>query len=119
MIKIIRYLTLITGSVIMIYIMSVSFNEGNLILSMILILLIWIMFPFYLFFFLTGKSEKTLKVLLPALVLIFIYIVFTEEYFRSDKATAGLVLLAMPVCGLAALGSGYLIYHFFSLFKKT
>lgn len=119
MIKLIRFATLASGVIIILYIMFLNFNKDKLILSESLILLIWIMIPFYLFYFFTRKSEKAIMIIMPALALIFIYIIITQEYLRSDNATAGLVLLIMPVYGTAALGAGLLIKLIIGLFKKS
>ena len=117
-IKLFRYLTLLDGLAIMIFILASDYANGKLILSHTLILLLWVMSPFYLIFFLTRKVQNVLKVLLPALALVIIYFIVVEEYFSSDKATAELVFITMPLFGFAAIGLGYLLYYIIVSFKK-
>ena len=77
------------------------------------------MLPFYLIFFITRKTQYIFKILFPALALVIIYFILAEEYISSDKATAELVFITMPLFGFAGAGAGYLIYYVISKFKKT
>ncbi len=77
------------------------------------------MFPFYLIFFLTRKSPDVFKILFPALALVIIYFILADEYISSDKATAELVLITMPLFGFAALVVGFLCNYIIGLYKKT
>ena len=116
-VNLLRYLSLASGFIIIAWIMITDYSRHKLTLTNVIILLLWIMSPFYLQFFLTMKTESTLKILLPTILLIIIYIIFTKEYFRSDNATAGLVFIAIPLAGFAAVGVGYLLNYLLSLFK--
>ena len=119
MIKTFRYLTLLSGFIIMLFIMKENYSDARLDLSRVLILLLWIMFPFYLYFFITRKSESVLRVALPGAALIFICIIFTKEYFNSDNATKELVFLFIPVAGLTAIGAGFLVSYVSVFFRKN
>ncbi len=118
-IKFFRYLILLDGLVILIFIMSSDYVNARLTLSHTLILFLWIMLPFYLIFFLTRKTQYIFKILFPALALVIIYFILAEEYISSDKSTAELVFITMPLFGFAGAGAGYLIYYVISKFKKT
>lgn len=112
----IRYLTLLTGWSLMIWVLVMNYSDPVESLITFAVFALWILFPYYLFFFVSRKETRFLKVLIPALFLNSLYVLAVLDYFSSESSTAALVFIVLPLAGLAALAvcylALYLVYKF-------
>jgi hypothetical protein len=115
--SLIRYLTLLTGWSLMIWVVIMNYGGVTDLLIQLAIFILWVLFPYYLYFFVSRKETRFLKIFLPALVLNSAYVLAVLDYSASESSTSALVFVVLPVFGVAVLGLCYLILYLYYKFK--
>lgn len=110
--KFIRYATLSSGIIFCLYLLSKNVSETRSFFGQLLVMIFYMMLPFYLYLIFTRKTTGLLKLIIPAAALITVYGILIREYLNSDPAVSGLAFLSIPIGGLIvvliSLGISYL-----------
>ena len=103
----IRYITLLTGFGLLLWVFAANFEELDILWA--LIFLLFVPSPFIAFFIISKKEKNIFWLLPPAILLIILYTFITLDYFQSTSSTAALSFVFAPVIGFILLGVYYLI----------
>jgi hypothetical protein len=114
-----RYVVLIIGIGLGIFIIAVNYESPELLLTQAALIFLWILVPFYLYFFTLRKSSSLSSVVIPSILMLAAYFFISYEYYTSDSSTAAIALLILPIYGFAALGLGCFISWIVSRRKKV